>query len=234
MWNIEEKRIEKIINLSAWQELVKGIKVSKHSVQSLAVTSDNEYLIAALSNQSIMVWDIQKNKKIPFLKIGFHYTHNAYNCKCLALMNDNQRFIASSDAKGLLVYNFQNHAAKEIIFDGHTKNITCIQIARDCRYAISAAEDLTIRIWDLQTKRQIYVLNIKDNSVSNLCMTSDCQYVAVFSIYKEIRIWSVREQELKMVFKNRDTELSSIALTRDRRFCVISNSVIFKVLKMKK
>ena len=154
MWNIEERRIEKLINLPAGQELVKIIEINKHSVQSLAVTSDNKYLIAALSKQSILIWDLQKNKKKPHFKIDFNRSHNAYKCKCLVLMNDNQRFIASPDAKGLVIYNFKSQSAKEIVLDGHTRKVTHIKITRDCRYAISAAEDSTIRIWDLQTKKK--------------------------------------------------------------------------------
>ena len=180
------------------------------------------------------IWDLQKNKKKPCFKIDFNRSHNAYNCKCLVLMNDNQRFIASPDAKGLVIYNFKSQSAKEIVLDGHTRKVTHIKITRDCRYAISAAEDSTIRIWDLQTKKQISVLNIEYHAIRNLSMTSNTQYVATLCVHKQIRIWNVREQELKMLFKTRDTELSSISLTRDRRFCVISNSVIFKVLKMKK
>ena len=84
-------------------------------------------------------------------------------------------------------------AAKTIrrTFSGHEQDIYSLDFARNGRHIASGSGDRTVRIWDIDTDREIFNLSIEDG-VTTVAISPDGQYVAAGSLDKSVRVWDAR------------------------------------------
>lgn len=73
-------------------------------------------------------------------------------------------------------------------FEGHTRSITCLQVAADGRFLISGGEDGFIRLWDLP-RRLAYGSLKAGTGVGALAISPECDVLASAGQENWIRIW---------------------------------------------
>lgn len=76
-------------------------------------------------------------------------------------------------------------------FAGHDQDIYSLDFARNGKHIASGSGDRTVRVWDIDSGREILNLHIEDG-VTTVAMSPDGQYVAAGSLDKSVRVWDTR------------------------------------------
>ena len=98
----------------------------------------------------------------------------------------------------------------KLLIGGHTKRVKCIAITNDSKYIVSGSEDMTIRIWEFQTKRLLAILLGHTDSVVSLKLTMDNQFI-ISGGDTTVRIWNLKEMLQETVLE-RSTSRPTIPL----------------------
>ncbi len=66
------------------------------------------------------------------------------------------------------------------ILEGHTNPVASVAFSSDCRFAVSASNDKTVRLWNIESGQCVRVLTY-DAPVTNACFSLDDSYILVSS-----------------------------------------------------
>lgn len=94
-------------------------------------------------------------------------------------------------------------------FQGHSHNITCLLFHPNEKCIISASEDGTIRIWNIDSGECLLLI---DNYYSIRCidLSPDGQLIASFSADNAIKIWDFRNGQCIKTFKGQHRWVNSL------------------------
>ncbi|MEG4629517.1 hypothetical protein QUB56_07805, partial [Microcoleus sp. AR_TQ3_B6] len=106
---------------------------------------------------------------------------------------------------------------------GHTDSVNAVDLAPDCKTAISASRDKTLKIWDTETGQELKTLTGHRDEVLAVDLAPDCKTAISASRDKTLKIWDTETgQELKTLRGHSD-EVLAVAIAPDGK-TVISAS----------
>ena len=76
-------------------------------------------------------------------------------------------------------------------FSGHEQDIYSLDFARDGKHIASGSGDRSVRVWDIETGREVLNLVIEDG-VTTVAISPQGEYVAAGSLDKSVRVWDAR------------------------------------------
>ena len=76
-------------------------------------------------------------------------------------------------------------------FTGHEQDIYSLDFARDGKHIASGSGDRTVRVWDIESGREVLNLSIEDG-VTTVAISPGGEYVAAGSLDKSVRVWDAR------------------------------------------
>jgi WD40 repeat protein len=83
------------------------------------------------------------------------------------------------------------------ILTGHTNPVFAVAVTPDGLHAISGSFDKTLKVWDIETGRELHTLTGHTSGVIALAMTTDGLHAISGSLDKTLRVWNlVSGQEL--------------------------------------
>ncbi|XP_051120454.1 WD repeat-containing protein WDS homolog [Andrographis paniculata] len=132
----------RILNLTTSTERVVS---EEHSITSLSVSEDSEFLIVNLNSQEIHMWDVAGRWSKPQKYTG-HRQQKYVIRSCFGGLNN--MFIASgSEDSKVYIWNRRSSHPIEIL-SGHKMTVNCVSWnPRRPEMLASASDDNTIRIW---------------------------------------------------------------------------------------
>ena len=78
--------------------------------------------------------------------------------------------------------------------------VSAVTITADGRRVVSASEDKTLKVWDLETGREERTLQGHQNSVYAVAITPDGRWVASGSYDKTLKVWNLETGALICTF----------------------------------
>ncbi len=73
---------------------------------------------------------------------------------------------------------------------GHSETIFSVVFSPDGRHLASGSDDNTIKLWNLELKKEAATLQAHSGGVASLAFTRDGRYIASGSFDKTVKIWS--------------------------------------------
>ena len=118
-------------------------------------------------------------------------------------------------------------------FTGHEQDIYSLDFARNGKHIASGSGDRTVRVWDLESGREILNLVIEDG-VTTVAMSPNGDFVAAGSLDKSVRVWDTRTgmlvERLDGQIEGHKDSVYSVAFAPDGR-SLVSGS-LDKTIKM--
>jgi WD40 repeat protein/class 3 adenylate cyclase/GTPase SAR1 family protein len=157
-------------------KILRSIRAHIFGVNSVAIKDD--IIISAAGDASIKLWHMENGKEA----MGFK-RHHGERVNSVAIMGDN--IVTGSDDNTIKTWNTVTR--KATVMKGHTMNVGCVLATRG--FIISGSASGDIKIWDMESKREIRTLKGHKKRVNCLGL-NDNQIISGASD-KTIKLWDI-------------------------------------------
>lgn len=105
---------------------------------------------------------------------------------------------------------------------GHQQSIWCLGYCasnQNIQILASGSSDKTVRLWNLETKEEISVFQLKEQATA-LSITNDGRYMITGGILGTLTIWSISEKAEESVFRLQADMITGIQVTKDCEYFI--------------
>ncbi|OMJ67243.1 hypothetical protein SteCoe_35645 [Stentor coeruleus] len=107
-----------------------------------------------------------------------------------------------------------------LLVKGHTSRLNCVAITSDNRYLLTGSNDTTVRIWDIQERRQESILSGHTDNVVCIKISNNNQFALSGSFDEDIIKWNLIEKKKETIFIGHTERINSISISNDNSFFV--------------
>ena len=171
------------------------------SVNALAFTPDDRYLVSGSHDHSVRLWEVGSGKVVRVLG------HHSREVLALAMCPDGR--CVASGGEDMLVHLWELPSGRLLrSFRGHTEGVQGLAITKDGRYLISGAgnapdwdvgrsPDYTVRVWDLHSGRLVRRLKGHTQLIKSIALDEPSGLVVSGSFDGTVKIWDVAAGRLQ-------------------------------------
>ena len=140
--------------------------------------------------------------------------HRSSGKNRLTVALKNYKYMSTSHTKEILQNDYQ------LFLEGHTDTVKQILVSRGNKFIISCSLDQTIRTWDFQVKRQLFILRGHTSSVNTIAITGDTRLIISGSSDSTIILWNFQERAIEAILRGHSAQINSLVLTHDDKHIV--------------
>lgn len=96
-------------------------------------------------------------------------------------------------------------------------DVKAVAITADGDYAVSGADDRTIKVWDLKRGKEVRTLEGHQNAVTILATTINGKRVFSGSLDNTVRVWDLKTGKLLQTFIGHTSTITALATTPDEK-----------------
>jgi len=100
-------------------------------------------------------------------------------------------------------------------FSGHTASVLCMAISADMHKAASGSEDRTVRIWDVDSGKELRRLEGHRGAVRAVAFSTDGRQILAAGDDRLLRLWDVDSGKLIRTFEGHTDRVRAVALSAD-------------------
>jgi WD40 repeat protein len=104
--------------------------------------------------------------------------------------------------------------------EGHTGEVSAVAVTPDCRYAISASYDQTLKVWDVKSGEELQTLKGHTNWVIGVAVTPDCRYAISASSDYTLKVWDIKSGKELQTLKGHGSSVTTVDVTCDGKLVI--------------
>jgi hypothetical protein len=98
--------------------------------------------------------------------------------------------------------------------EGHSGSVSAVAVTPDGQRAVSGSSDNTLKVWDLETCRELHALTGHSSYVTAVAVTPDGRHVVSASDDRSLRVWIIADGR-EILRLDLDAVCRAVATTRD-------------------
>ncbi len=106
------------------------------------------------------------------------------------------------------------------VLEGHTARVWSVIATPDSRLAISASGDSTLKVWDLETLKEVTTLMGHTSLVRSVTVTPNGRFAISASDDSTLKVWDLETWKEVTTLKGHNSWVLSVTVTPDGRFAV--------------
>ncbi len=188
------------------RKVVDRLNIPEGDVLDLTVTGTGQKVIAALSNGSLIVWNVARKR-------GSLLRAHSQPVNGVAVVPDGRHAISASGDHSLAVWNLRNQTRASRL-TGHTASVNAVAVTSDGEYAISASDDQTLKVWRWADGENVLTLHGHSAPVLAVAVTPHGRQVVSASADHTVRVWDLNSRRVMASFVG-DSPMYACAVTPD-------------------
>jgi WD40 repeat protein len=98
---------------------------------------------------------------------------------------------------------------------GHNHWVNAVAITPDGKQLVSAADDQTLKVWDLRTGQELHTLRGHSNAVHAVAITPDGEQAVSASADQTLKVWDLRTGQELHTLRGHNDWVNAVAITHD-------------------
>ena len=167
---------------------VKVFKGHKGEINSCTFSSDNQLLVTASDDSSLIVWNVPKKRKLCELR-----GHDGPVNHCVFSPNSKLLASASFD-RTVRIWETASCNCTRVLY-GHTKSVECVCFSHNAKMLCSSSWDKTLIVWSASTGEILYHLEGHQDCVKACTFSYEDDFIASGSWDYSVRVWRLNPSD---------------------------------------
>ena len=202
--------------ISVWDiknaEIIVIWKAHPDSVNSVAVTPDEQFVISGSDDNTVKVWKLPKNKNITDIILVRTIPGHTDVVAGVAIAPNGKIFASGSWDGTIKIWNLGSGELLQTL-EGHSEIVNAIAISPDGQFLASGSKDNMIKLWNLKTAQVVRTISTNSLSILSVVFSSNSQSLVSSSSDGMINIWNLQTGKLIHSLKEHLDGVWSIVIT---------------------
>ena len=159
------------------------LKGHKNEVYSVAFSPDGRFLASGGNDFTVRIWDVENKCEEEVLN------HPGCRVSSVSFSPDGRLLAYASTNTHIYIINLAT--AESQTLSGHQGLVWSVAFSPDSRLLISGANDRSVRLWDVESGRQIQTLEGHQDDVNSVAFSPDGLLAASASDDRTVRVWDL-------------------------------------------
>ena len=168
-------------------------KGHSNSVNSVAISTDNKYIVSGSWDKTIKIWDIKTGECLNTLEWYSDWVNS------IAISPDGNYIVLGSRDKTIKIWDIKTGECLNTL-EGHSNSVNSVAISPDGKYIVSGSIDnehscidfysyyRDVKIWDIKTGECLKTISSFRDSVDSVPIITDGKYIVSGSDDATIKI----------------------------------------------
>lgn len=174
-------------------------------VLHFAISKDGKSVLSGMENKIAILWNLYNNQYLVF-------PHNTSMVNALALSPDGRKIAFQGDENSINLYSGDGTQVNTL--SGHKESIRSIEFSRSGKYIVSAGEDNQIKIWDVETGRNLRTIKAHIDPITSVLFSQDEKLIFSAGEDGAVCIWNFSGTKIKEI-KDHQGPVMKIALSNN-------------------
>ncbi|MDX4026066.1 caspase family protein [Aliarcobacter skirrowii] len=197
--------------------LYKTLNGHSNGINSVAISSDNRYIVSGSDDKTVRLWDFKSGKLLKTLN-GHSNSVNS-----VTISSDNRYIVSGSSDKTVKLWDISSGNFLKT-FSEHLSSVNSIAISNDNRYIISGSWDNTVKLWDVNSGKLLKTFRGHYSTIYSVAISSDSRYIVSGSWDNTVKLWDVNSGKLLKTLNGHSNSVNSVAISSDNRYIVSGSS----------
>lgn len=202
--------------ISVWDiknaEIIAIWKAHPDSVNSVAVTPDEQFVISGSDDKTIKIWKLPKNKNITDIILVRTIPGHTDVVAGVAIAPNGKIFASGSWDGTIKIWNLGSGELLQTL-EGHSEIVNAIAISPDGQFLASGSKDNMIKLWNLKTAQVVRTISTNSLSILSVVFSYNSQSLVSSSSDGMINIWNLQTGKLIHSLKEHLDGVWSIVIT---------------------
>jgi len=192
-------------------------------VSACAFSPDGKHIVSSgmgsTNAETLMLWDAEKKNLLASLE---GHTMAANDCA----FSPDGKFIASTGKTTIRLWDAETYEELSTFKDykSHDEAVNSCAFSPDSKYLVSASSDKTLKLWDVETKKELLKFEGHTKWVSCCSFNPDGKRIVSGSEDTTLKLWDVATGEEFSTLKGHTGRVNSCVFSPDSRYIASASS----------